>query len=413
MRWEALFLFGLLGTLACDGGSGSSHAGGGGGGLAGGAGGAMSVGGGSAGGSAAGGSAAGGGAAGGSAAGGSAAGGGAAGGSAAGGSAAGGSAAGGGAAGGGTSAVIPMPDATNRPVYDPATRLLTWSGPPGGGPSNGTYMQQTRLLTTQTGDMSSTGNGQVIEGLNIVGTLTIAHSNVTVRQCRITYPTANSGDTNQIFQLAGTTGLVIEDNALDGNAVLGPGGTGNISGSTDPNGPSVSDAVIRRNNMYNSEQGVRFILNRVSITENYFHDVGGVDADQIEMYPVGGTVDNIAIQYNYFTGPDNSQGGYNSAINMSTAAGLPAGTIGPHIAIDTKWFVDCPSVHTINNDTQGGGTLAFSFTNNGIYNTAGDYGVTTLFGSGSGTISPNSGNYVMATPTSRSGSLYVGTGHLE
>jgi hypothetical protein len=267
---------------------------------------------------------------------------------------------------------------------------------------------------TQNGDMTTTSDGQIIEGLNIVGTLTIANANVTVRQCHIIYPTADSANTNQIFQQAGaTTGLVVEDTALDGNAILGQGNTGNISGSNS----AVTGAIVRRNNMYDSEQGVRYTLNDVSITENYFHTIGGVDADQIEIYPggdsPGGVCNNLFIQYNYFTGPDNSQGGYNSAINMSTAAGLPAGTIGPNITIDTNWFVNCPSVHTINNDTTGGGTLGFSFTNNGIYNVAGGYGSSTLFGSGDGTVSPNSGNYIMATPSSLTGALYNGTGQLD
>jgi len=301
-----------------------------------------------------------------------------------------------------------MPSAANRPVFDSATGVLTWAGPLGGGPSNGTYAQQARTLATYNGDMTTTSDGQVIEGLNIVGTLTIAHNNVTVRQCRIVYPTANSADTNQIFQKAGTVGLVVEDNALDGNAVLGNGGTGNISGDNF----AVSDAIIRRNNMYNSEQGVRFVLNRLSITENFFHDPGGTDADQIEIYPVGGVCDNLVIQYNYFTGPDNSQGGYNSGVNLSTAAGLPPGTIGPHITIDTNWFVNCPTVHAVNDDASGGGSLAFSFTHNGIFNAGGGYGSSTLFGSNDGTISPDTGNYIMPTPTSTSGSLYNGTGLL-
>jgi hypothetical protein len=298
--------------------------------------------------------------------------------------------------------VGPIPDATNRPVYDATTHVLTWIGPMGGGPSTPGNVAQTRTLTAS-GSIKTSADGQNIEGLRISGTVTVTHNNVTIRQSSIVDPKANQDNSYQIFQVSGTTGLVVEDCDLDGNALLGNGGTSNITGTDNGFGPEVSDATIRRNSMYDSEQGVRYHLNRLSITENWFHLPGGTDADQIEIYPVGAVCDNLVIEHNTFEGPDNSQGGYNSAINMTTASGLPAGTIGPHITIDTNWFRNNPKVHTINNDASGGGTMGFSFTNNGFFHDG-------LFGSGGGTISPNTGNFVMATLTSLSGKPINGTG---
>jgi hypothetical protein len=312
----------------------------------------------------------------------------------------------------------PIPDATNRPAFNASTNVLTWVGPLGGGPSTGSNVRQTRTLTPS-GSITTTHDGQIIEGVRVVGVggldtgvITIAHKNVTIRQSSIAESTTDRGDKYTIVVRTGVTGTIIEDSEIDGNAVGGPGGTGLVSGPDE----AVSGATIRRNNLRRSEQAVRFTLNDLSFTENWCHELGGVDQDWVEIYPFGGTCDHLTIQGNSFDGTDNPQGGANSAINMSTAAGLPAGTIGPNILIDSNWFLNWDATargfatHVINNDTQGGGTLGFKFTNNGYYNST-DYG-TPSSDPGGGKISPDSGNYVMATPTSLTGTPINGTGAL-
>jgi hypothetical protein len=51
----------------------------------------------------------------------------------------------------------------------------------GGGPSTASNVQQTRTLTAS-GSIKTTANGQIVEGLRISGTVTVAHNNVTIRQ---------------------------------------------------------------------------------------------------------------------------------------------------------------------------------------------------------------------------------------
>jgi hypothetical protein len=106
------------------------------------------------------------------------------------------------------------PDATNRPVLSGST--LSWIGPVGGGPSTANDTPQTRTLTSS-GSITTTADGQVIQGLNISGTVTIHHNNVTVKQCAIVgsgadpviyVPPVGSGSTGQALS---TGGFLIED----------------------------------------------------------------------------------------------------------------------------------------------------------------------------------------------------------
>lgn len=330
-----------------------------------------------------------------------------------------------------TSGAVPMPALTTgaglaqRPVFSASTNVLSWQGPVGGGPSNGDYTLQSRVLTPR-GAVSSTGPNTVIEGLNISGNpaITINHNNVTVRQNRVVNQ-PSSGAYN-IWIAAGVTGTVIEDNLLDANGA----NTANADESNNISGPNlaVTGVTIRRNTALNTAQMVRFTLNNLSSTENYVSKISGADADMLgEVYPNGGVCDNLEFRYNYIDGSDNAIQGVNSGINLSTGAGLPGGTIGPNVVIDSNWFVWKSTTqnvawqsHAICNGVGGatGGNserLSFQCTNNGIYNAGGSYGSSTLLGtpsSGSATIDGglirDSGNYVMATPTSRTGTPYPG-----
>jgi hypothetical protein len=312
----------------------------------------------------------------------------------------------------------------NRPIFNSGTNVLTWTGPTGGGPSGpGTnYFQQSRTLSVVGGSVSSIADNSVIEGVFATGNacINVNHNNVTVRQCAAQITPANTDNSYCIVIAAGKTGTIIEDCFLDGNA---DSLEGNCVGGGNLAPPTITGCTMRRNHCFRAGQAIRYVLNNISFTENYCHKVAGADADWFECYPNGGTNDHLTIQYNVFAGPDDSVAGSDSGMNFSTASGLPAGTIGPNILVDTNWFVwDAPNTgawlfHSLVNDTTGGGSLEFTFTNNGIYNVngtpAGNGSI--LFGAASsgsptsgGGLVHDSGNYVMATPESLTGTLYAG-----
>jgi len=324
-----------------------------------------------------------------------------------------------------TATVPPIPGATNRPVI--AGETLSWSGPVGGGPSNGVYSHQSRVLTVS-GPVTTSSDGQIIEGLDIRGTggltngvLTIKNNGVIIREDRIFETTAGQQNKYTVFVDASVTvAPIIEDTLIDGHALNGGGNTSCVSGDVGnkAGGPGVRQIIMRRDTCERSEQALRYVLGSatpmpgdtyaIRFTENWCHLMGGQDADWVEIYPAGTTneVNNILVQYNLFDGTNNKAGGSDSGVNLTTASGLPAGTIGPNILIDHNWFIHWNTVHFIVASGSGGGSISFGFTNNGILKGFLDNA------SPADGVKANGGNYIMSTPTSLTGALYHGTGNL-
>ncbi|MGZ6480241.1 MAG: hypothetical protein ACXWQE_13110, partial [Bdellovibrionales bacterium] len=107
---------------------------------------------------------------------------------------------------------VPMPGASNRPTFDSTSQVLSWSGPVGGGVSTGTYTVQTRVLKAS-GAITTTADGQIIEGLRITssgaldhGIITVKNNNVIIRQNSIGETTVGQPDKYTIFIAAGVTG---------------------------------------------------------------------------------------------------------------------------------------------------------------------------------------------------------------
>jgi hypothetical protein len=319
--------------------------------------------------------------------------------------------------------VVPMPSLASgagfalRPIYNTATHVLTWEGPVGGGASNGDYTQQTRTLTVVGGSVTSTAANTIIEGKYATGNpaIQINHNNVTVRHCFAQTTPVDSDSSITISIKAGVTGTIIEDCYLDGQGV-----NNDTNGISDFATWGVNGVTVRRCHFDRYGQCIRFTLNNVNFIENYCHRLAGADSDYVECYPNGGLINNLLIQYNYFIGPDNAINGGDSALNMTTGSGLPVGPIGPNIIVDSNWMVrtettqvDAWQYHFICNDRSSGSSLEWTATNNGFYSAkAGAVWASTSSGSptaGDGLIH-DSGNYVMSSPTSRTGSLINGTG---
>jgi hypothetical protein len=104
------------------------------------------------------------------------------------------------------------------------------------------------------GSITTTRDGQIIENLNISGSVQVLHNNVTIRNVKITQPGGAA------ISINGPSGLVIEDCELDG--------TGN---------PSALSAIaehnytMRRCNVHHFGEGPR-INGNVTLEDNYMHD---------------------------------------------------------------------------------------------------------------------------------------------
>lgn len=272
------------------------------------------------------------------------------------------------------------PSVDNRPTFSGST--LSWIGPTGGGSSTTSDVAQQRVLSNVSSAISSS-NGQVIEGLNIAGTLTINHDNVTVKQCRV-----YGGGYFPITFGSGVTGAVFEDCLFDG------------VGGTQYQGISEGSFVtVRRCNLLNYENHITGGVSNYTIVDCLFHAAAGPDADMVECY--GGSADTL-IQHNTFDGRDTNAGAaLNSAVNCSNYLGSVT-----NIQVINNAFLSVTSAHVINDDNGfGGGAVSWSCQNNGFYNS-------TSHSRDDVAPSPNSGNFVMATTTATSGSLVNGTGQI-
>ena len=314
---------------------------------------------------------------------------------------------------GGYNNLTNWPYTTNRPQFSGST--LTWIGPvyalggsyvSGGHPSTANDTQQSLVLTSS-GGITTSSDGQIIEGLNISGTVSVQNNNVTIRKCRITV----SGQTAYAISLGTLTisGLVVEDCLLDGGKASYEGISNGGSGSVGNN------LTVQRNTITGFENLLTvWPWNNSTIVDNYMTQCGNsnnpsYDGDFIEFY----TASNITVSHNQFDVANSQLNNVtlNSVLNLTTVGGNDTGisfnnnlisnaNIMPHACID--------------GDISSGGTLSWSFTNNGFYNsgTTNGYSALTHNSVTAPNASPNSGNYTAATQTSTSGTPINGNGQV-
>lgn len=157
------------------------------------------------------------------------------------------------------------------------------------------------ITRTNSGSISTSSDGQVIQNLNINGTITVGHNNVIVRNVKITNPGGPA-----ILQY-GKTGLVIEDCEIDGTGNSGAEGAVGWGNYT-----------IRRCNIHHFGEGLAANGGTV-IEDNYIHDFtnwisAGAHQDGIQLeYPGGDVVRHNTI----LMGVD----GANGTIHISSQPG--------------------------------------------------------------------------------------------
>lgn len=296
------------------------------------------------------------------------------------------------------------PSTLNRPSFNAGTNFLTWVGPSGGGPNNGSPVQQSRHLTDTNG-FTTTSNGQIIEGLNVNdgNPIQIAHNNVTVRQCRVILKGLTTFDFGIQYGSGSTTttGLIVEDCLIDGGTTGAyeglASGSGNMSGT--------SRNFARRCYFTGFENCITlFPGSGIDIIDNLFgackNASGTFDADQIELY----TTTDVLVQHNMFdgAGSQTTPGIVNSLLNLTGSGGTVSGAI-----VNNNMFANgnvCNGF--VIGDDNTNFSVSFTFTNNGFFNR----GAAAYRRGSTSTLVANSGNYNAATQAATSGTLINGTG---
>ena len=99
--------------------------------------------------------------------------------------------------------------------------------------------------TSQSGTLTTTSHGQVIQNLNLNGHIIVSHNNVTIRNVKITNPqTGGNGVAISTAACGSCTGTLIEDVELDG--------TGNTGGAS---AVDYKNYTLRRMNMHHYGEG--------------------------------------------------------------------------------------------------------------------------------------------------------------
>ena len=152
-----------------------------------------------------------------------------------------------------TTTTTPAPSATSA-----------FPGPGNTGVPPGTVLQPSGGITT-------TRDGQVIEAMDVNGSIQVQHDNVVIRRTRVRNPGGEA-----IRQEPGRRGLVIEDCELDG--------TGNTNGAA---AVAFAGFTMRRCDVHHFGEGVSANGDTL-IEDNYFHDftdliASGAHQDGIQM----------------------------------------------------------------------------------------------------------------------------------
>jgi Right handed beta helix region len=138
------------------------------------------------------------------------------------------------------------------------------------------------VLTTHNGDLVITTPNAVISGLNVEGSITVEASNVTIRDVRVT-----SSDYAVVREVAGYSGLTVENSEVVGSASPGSGTRGV---SEEGNGVTVLQC-----NIHGVETGV-WLLNNALVQDSYIHDLSLTAS--VDGIRVGGGSSNDTVRHN-------------------------------------------------------------------------------------------------------------------
>lgn len=203
---------------------------------------------------------------------------------------------------------------------------------------------------TNSGDITVTQNGAIVEAKNITGSITVNANNVTIRKSRIT-----SGDYYPIRYDDEYTGLVVEDTEIIGT-------TSSVTA-----GISFEDYTARRVHVRGAADGLKANSN-VMIEDSYIHDLRVTnDSHNDGIQSTGGA--NVTIRHN--TCKLSTTNGANTCLQM-----------GNEWAINSGWLIT-------NNLLDGGGWIInagnkdinMTYTNNRFTRNSG-YGPGVVSGSG-------------------------------
>lgn len=185
--------------------------------------------------------------------------------------------------------VVPPPIEPPVVVDPPVTPPVTTGWPD----MTNTGVPSGAVLKAQNGDLTITKAGQIVDGLDISGTLFVKASNVVVKNCRI-----KSDGWTVVDIDSKATGVVIQDCTING--LGGPQGSGNqgIQGR----------GSFLRNNISGCENGITLQGSGSIIKGNYIHDLQAGGSPHYDGIQIDGGISNVQITHNTIINNHDSAG---------------------------------------------------------------------------------------------------------
>lgn len=203
---------------------------------------------------------------------------------------------------------LPPPPPPAQPPPPPATG---WPN------SSNTGVPAGTILTVRSGDFATTAAGQIVDALDVRGTIIVLHANVTVKRCKA----LQIIDAGQNFSDGRTTssGMIIQD------CTLNPQGA---AGNTAITLWGSINCQLLRNNISNCENGIWLEGSSNLIQDNWFHNFIPYNAvtdphiDGIQI-PGGSNIQNCVIRHNNLDLTPAGQPSYvSSSITMAGAKNI-------------------------------------------------------------------------------------------
>lgn len=243
------------------------------------------------------------------------------------------------------------PSAANRPTFSAGT--LSWSGPLGGGVDDGSPVAQTQALTTRATELTTTSNGQIIEGLDMSARVNVRHNDVIIRQCRFTNPDFYSVYVDQ----GSPTGVIVEDCLFEGpdlaqRTAISPEAAG-------------TGMIVRRCNILGYENGV-FLASGMSVLDCWIHDLANDVTAHTDGIQGTGNVTNVLIEGNAIYSRDtscvivqNEAGGFSNVTINGNLLDLTADGAAPVICRADKSVGAVTDIVVTNNISRRGANSGY------------------------------------------------------
>lgn len=185
------------------------------------------------------------------------------------------------------SAVGPNGTSALSPNFPATTPAQPPPPPPTGHPDATNTGVPTGTVLTASGAITTSANNQIIDSKDVSGGITVNHSGVIIRKCRVR-------STGMYVIRNNSTNLLIEDCTIDGQNVGGNSmGVGN------------SNVTVRRCNIFGVENGLN-VSGNTTVEDSFIHDTVAVGGGHSDGAQFNQGASNITFRHNTIRGGNTS-----------------------------------------------------------------------------------------------------------